>query len=1859
MVEQRDSELWCSSSGDGGGGGSLDSELGLEPMDLQEDGDEENGAPPMVVDSSYSSDREDSTDVSAEGEGDNLLAVATVEEARSDEARVDEMRVDEGGRTEASNAKRVGEIVESINSEPTEGHTAIGGAVTADYDVLPFAASATENDGSAASIATSILQGHTTMVVESSDASEMERKGASVASDKDLNMGDEENECNGTTPLEGCVPTTGMDAINLSRSDEMLLDEAVMIVESEKEPEGLLPLVDLETLVGLLEESKLAGDILENQEVVLFIGPTGCGKTTSVLYLAGAKFKETEHKGFDHYDPVHFPQEHLKSFHVAPGSNSVTRTVQAAPVECNGRHVVLADSPGFNDSDGVEADISNGMGLIRALSRAKAVRPVLVFNAALLKDRFRSLSETLTTVTRMFRSNTADVDFSKFVCLFTHCSCKDSDRMHRKLASFRNDLREKPNPDLRLLRLLDAMIAQSTPRALFIHLEDEDYTSVLQHLFACDFMGIKPEVFSPSLNSHAGDKLRREMERRLLLLELDLKSLSLESCIVTVRLFNRLSASLPLVEAYLKRATDSVVTHYLRKQERIQSLWQNVWEGKAGSAATRQFLDDFAVALSNLQKFRAVDCLNLNPDDFVAQLVTDKIKIRPKMEGLLGDAPAMIQSLKRIHSVAAALRSFPASRLLLNTFEEDLDRMIIHGTVQLNGAMRELSQPKVDLVEIEKRVVYVTSLLRYLELESFVGSSGSLVLDRELKSIVAALATRTRNSIQEIQALTKQFQSILVSEKDVALICVPRPADVAKTREFVLALSSAHSLVTMIQVSVQSLSGFAGSLDNAINECLERFFSVATAQVEVLKMQAATGTDVSATKKCVVKLIRRLEEAMHFLASSRSWTVFDTQRSDGTWRKLCEAVGVLNLVSNGLDEQASKIAESIAEATRSARRFLKNLRTSTQDLPKLLLELCELENWCQWQGLEGEREKWSGVAWRILTFQLSSSKSPLNEVMGEIAAIVQSRILSSAMQLKRISVDNALTLLREHARDVSVFFAFLRIPKQCNLGERVMSHGNGFTFANELRTTLTTLGQCFLALSKRPGEAIASRQYPIVRSILTAFDDLKEEWDVTLSVAQSLESSFLSVQFTHDLSRLHDAIGSVPSRTSILNQIEQDMRSLKHEVENVSLSGALQLRSEHERIQYFSDRVKLIKQCSLASVLESFLPSPARRDALSMYNIVLEKIDRDLEDFDRCLSDLLRTFPNEEFQFHRIYERVAGLETFVKCFADLSNLARRAREIQEKHSASAQRSLATVADEPYDDHQVLAKTLILLKKASREILCWSSFIERSINSRLAKCVASCSSLFVLDLAMTLQCTSGDNAAIAQQLLGEHSCFEGIVTSVFGEVTAGQDIQYVLNGLGLAGVASKTIHEMYEVFQGLYKSLVQDGLVALREDESSRGQDPSRLSTFKLSLVTRAKEIVSNFSLDYTEQVVSLSAHLFAYWSILNLNNIVLLDSASDLSKYLMKPHAAQVVAIWRMLNCPSALSSLDLEHHLVELKTGEGKSIVLGVTSSLLALFGFHVNCVCYSTYLSERDSEAFQALFKDFGVENLVWYGTLVDLFHKELGSKYSNLAESVLLNSSSVDTRTASGGWHPTVLLIDEVDVFFGEQVFGMNFFYGAPLRERNVESLVLKIWEHCDSSSLDSICRSKEYRSVLQGFPSDIHSLIEWETQKLHQDAIDVKAGRVLEYVLTANEHIKYKHFDGLEAIRYGYQTDFLYVKEFENQKVSESTMKQQLRMAPYAGMISFAELPHSCDVILGVTGTLKSLRAAERGVLEEMYEVRNYSYVPSVFGSNKLKFAGDTEEGKVGDMSAFASRRRKSQCTHFLHFRFRFYPLRYQG
>jgi hypothetical protein len=170
---------------------------------------------------------------------------------------------------------------------------------------------------------------------------------------------------------------------------------------------------------------------------------------------------------------------------------------------------------------------------------------------------------------------------------------------------------------------------------------------------------------------------------------------------------------------------------------------------------------------------------------------------------------------------------------------------------------------------------------------------------------------------------------------------------------------------------------------------------------------------------------------------------------------------------------------------------------------------------------------------------------------------------------------------------------------------------------------------------------------------------------------------------------------------------------------------------------------------------------------------------------------------------------------------------------------------------------------------------------------------------------------------------------------------------------------------------------------------------------------------------------------------------------------LLRLHNVQVIGLIRLLKLSEEESNIFVtvagrltgglvgrklmaEGHMIQVGTGEGKSILLGVLSCFLAMTGIHVRCACYSQRLSCRDYFDFQPLFKKFNVESLIRYSTIDELAEECINEKGDIRSLALRHVGRSVDSSIRrfhdSVPSNKTVLLIDEVH-FIGFHAYAIK--------------------------------------------------------------------------------------------------------------------------------------------------------------------------------------------------------------------------------
>ncbi|CAL6025644.1 Conserved_hypothetical protein [Hexamita inflata] len=427
------------------------------------------------------------------------------------------------------------------------------------------------------------------------------------------------------------------------------------------------------------------------------------------------------------------------------------------------------------------------------------------------------------------------------------------------------------------------------------------------------------------------------------------------------------------------------------------------------------------------------------------------------------------------------------------------------------------------------------------------------------------------------------------------------------------------------------------------------------------------------------------------------------------------------------------------------------------------------------------------------------------------------------------------------------------------------------------------------------------------------------------------------------------------------------------------------------------------------------------------------------------------------------------------------------------------------------------------------------------------------------------------------------------------------------------ISTNEIKTNHQQFDELYWNLVQKNL--------------HNVEAGKRQMIQSVKNIgqTTNFQVEHKIQIL---AHIFAFWTLSNSSDFAQVNDQQDLKKNkaesrkkLLQPHPAQVVAIFSLLGIDQ---SNQLKNQLIQVLTGEGKSVILAVTAIVLAIMGFDVNCACYSEYLSQRDFEQFQTIFELFGVKENIDYGTFPQMCEKFINQN-ANIRETTrnLILNQPLQNNNVKNHNRERILLIDEVDVFFSKEFYGNIYKPMTQVSNNQIKTLIDYIWQNRKNKSMLSsakIRNTQEYKDCansLRGFEDLLK-------EALGNILSDLKSFQSQEYEVV-NGLIGYKDQDSVSTnIVYGYKTLFAYYQEVENKTVKNTELQNRIGLQITCGNYSYAEIPKKYKHIIGVTGTLDTLSATEKKLLANEYQINKFSFIPSVYGSNQLNFAKDSKD-----------------------------------
>ena len=124
-----------------------------------------------------------------------------------------------------------------------------------------------------------------------------------------------------------------------------------------------------------------------------------------------------------HIQASPMPKE-LEEFIASSAKRSITRYINPLKLSCKNNsgdteNIVIVDTPGFGDSQGLEVDISNSIGIVKSVGQSNKVYPVIIFNEQNQGGRCELMKEQIDFYSSMIKGmNTEENNSVNF--FFSH-----------------------------------------------------------------------------------------------------------------------------------------------------------------------------------------------------------------------------------------------------------------------------------------------------------------------------------------------------------------------------------------------------------------------------------------------------------------------------------------------------------------------------------------------------------------------------------------------------------------------------------------------------------------------------------------------------------------------------------------------------------------------------------------------------------------------------------------------------------------------------------------------------------------------------------------------------------------------------------------------------------------------------------------------------------------------------------------------------------------------------------------------------------------------------------------------------------------------------------------------------------------------------------------------------------------------------------------------------------------------------------------------------------------------------------------------------------------------------------------------
>ncbi|CAF4857658.1 unnamed protein product, partial [Rotaria sp. Silwood1] len=742
---------------------------------------------------------------------------------------------------------------------------------------------------------------------------------------------------------------------------------------------------------------------------------------------------------------------------------------------------------------------------------------------------------------------------------------------------------------------------------------------------------------------------------------------------------------------------------------------------------------------------------------------------------------------------------------------------------------------------------------------------------------------------------------------------------------------------------------------------------------------------------------------------------------------------------------------------------------------------------------------------------------------------------------------------------------------------------------------------------------------------------ISKKWDKLLQ-------NIRQCQLKHKLvKKLFEEIKRIISHTDMICELENMVIQLKNQL-NVELVSDETTKFEIKREEFFSKLTRIIKILREINLkFKDILSSTLYVDKLADLEKKVERISEQLlakasrKELSSKDADDFRAYYNHLLSFEK-YVRIPEIKS-IRLVLDQSE-----EKILEKVI-----NLRKEIIESSSDAVKVCKMLIKMKFFAENLSMFDTNINTEIDETLKIYKEEKGNLGMTSLTLELE-----KSDVGGRIINEHSCFSGEDCRIRREKMQKQDnLEYVLNELTGDDISKKVLRSRYETFKEKYDKLVSNNLNFFNQSINKEPDVEVLVVQIKhlVGTITHTSNSVT-WRRSFRDEIPDLLAHIFAVWTLQNTKHYNTMRGIEAAQSYLLMPHVGQVIAIFRLLgigyeNYKKIIGhkvpftrkiSDDLINNLVQVGTGEGKSVVMAITACVFALTGVDVNCSCYSEVLSARDKNDFASVFRALGIEERIEYGTFNKLCEQLLNEQCNvreKVRDMIATNQSTLPATDTSVRIRPKVLLIDEVDVFLSDKYYGGMYIPSVYLKDPSIKKLLDSIWQDKSLKTLNSVKALPAYRTCATKYSNWIFLFDEAIKDMLAA----LKSFQSSTYIVQSDKIVYVEGESIVDNVVRGYDTIWAYYREEERDNISQSSLNDNVGIILNCGTFSYAEMPYDFEYIAGVTGTLITLAKAEKDILEKVYKVHKMTYMPSVFGSSNRTYNPRTDVRAVKDSEYF--------------------------